>query len=82
MSWGAGPRGVLALISCAKARALLQGRYHASVGDVQAVLAPALRHRIAPNYAGLAANINSESIIEMLMDAVPADRTYEMPAED
>jgi MoxR-like ATPase len=79
VNWGAGPRGVLALISCAKARALLHGRYHATVDDVQAVIAPALRHRIAPNYAGLAAGINSEKVIEMLLDAVPADKVYEQP---
>ena len=79
VNWGAGPRGVLALISCAKARALLQGRYHASVEDVQAIIAPALRHRIAPNYAALAAGVNSEKLIEMLLDAVPAQQKYEVP---
>ncbi|MBI1374690.1 MAG: AAA domain-containing protein [Phycisphaera sp.] len=79
ISWGAGPRGVLALISCAKSRALLQGRYHASVEDVQAIIKPALRHRIAPNYAGLAAGINSEKLIEMLLDAIPADKNYTAP---
>ncbi|MEX2216978.1 MAG: MoxR family ATPase [Phycisphaeraceae bacterium] len=79
VNWGAGPRGVLALISCAKARALVHGRYHATVEDVQSVVAPALRHRIAPNYAGLASGINSEKIIKMLLDAVPADKKYEMP---
>ncbi len=80
VSWGAGPRGVLALISCAKARALLHGHYHASVDDVKAVIAPALRHRIAPNYAGLASGVTSEKLIEMLLDAVPADKSYEPPA--
>ena len=80
VSWGAGPRGVLTLVTCAKARAILYGRYHAAAGDVQAVAKPALRHRIAGNYAAQAANINSERLIEMLMDAVPADRKYEKPA--
>ena len=79
-SWGAGPRGVLTLISCAKARAILRGRYHATTGDVQAVARPALRHRLAVNYAAQAAEINSEKLIEMLMEKVPADRQYEKPA--
>ncbi len=79
VNWGAGPRGVLALISCAKARALIHGRYHATVEDVQAIVAPALRHRIAPNYAGLASGINSEKLIGMLLEAVPADKKYEAP---
>lgn len=79
-SWGAGPRGVLTLVSCAKARAILHGRYHATAGDIQAVAKPALRHRVAVNYAAQAADINSEKLIEMLMEAVPADKHYERPA--
>jgi MoxR-like ATPase len=79
VSWGAGPRGVLTLIVCAKARALLYGRYHASVEDVQAVIAPALRHRIRANYAALAAHVDSEKIIELLLEAVPSDAEYEAP---
>ena len=80
VSWGAGPRGVLTLVSCAKARAILYGRYHATIGDVQAVARPALRHRLASNYAAQAANVGSERLIEMLMEAVPADKKYEKPA--
>jgi MoxR-like ATPase len=80
VSWGAGPRGLLTLVSCAKARAVLYGRYHATVGDVQAMAKPALRHRIATNYAAQAAGTGVEQIIEQLMKAVPADRKYEKPA--
>jgi MoxR-like ATPase len=78
-SWGAGPRGVLALISAAKARALLQGRFHATVEDVQAIVKPALRHRLAANYAALAAGIDSEALIDQLLKEVPADKTFEAP---
>jgi MoxR-like ATPase len=77
VSWGAGPRGVLTLVTCAKARAILYGRYHATVQDVQAIAKPALRHRIAGNYAAQANGLNSEKLIEMLFEAVPADRRYE-----
>ncbi len=80
VSWGAGPRGLLTLVSCAKARAILYGRYHATVADVQAVAKPALRHRIASNYAAQAAQVGSERVIELLMEAIPADRKYEKPA--
>ncbi len=79
-SWGAGPRGVLTLVSCAKARAILHGRYHATTGDVQAIAKSALRHRVAVNYAAQANDVTSEKLIEMLMQAVPADRKYERPA--
>ena len=80
VAWGAGPRGVLTLVTCAKARAILHGRYHATIGDVQAIVHPALRHRIAGNYAAQANNLNSDQLIDMLMEAIPADRQYERPA--
>ncbi len=80
VNWGAGPRGVLTLVTCAKARAMLHGRYHATIGDVQAVVKPALRHRIAGNYAAQANELTSDRLIEMLLEAVPADRKYERPA--
>ncbi|MEX0586442.1 MAG: MoxR family ATPase [Pirellulales bacterium] len=80
VNWGAGPRGVLSLITSAKARAILYGRYHATIEDVKAVAKPALRHRIASNYAAQAAGVSSEQLIEMLMKEVPADRVYARPA--
>ncbi len=80
LDWGAGPRGILTLVTCAKARALLYGRYHASVGDVDAVAKPALRHRIACNYAAHANDLDSESLIDMLLDKVDAGEKYSQPA--
>jgi MoxR-like ATPase len=79
VAWGAGPRGLLALVAGAKARAALYGRLHPSAADVQALAKAALRHRIAPNYAAHAAGIGSEKLVEMLLDAVPPTRVYERP---
>lgn len=79
VSWGAGPRGVLTLVTCAKARALLYGRFHATTDDVKAVVKPSLRHRVAGNFAAEAAQVSSERLIELLLEAVPADRKYEKP---
>ncbi len=80
VSWGAGPRGVLTLVGCAKARAALQGRFHASTEDVQAVAKPALRHRIAANFSAQANGVDSELLIEKLLEVIPADREYNRPA--
>jgi len=80
IDWGAGPRGILTLVTCAKARALLYGRYHATVGDVDAVAKPALRHRIASNYAAHAQDLDSEALIDMLLDEVDSGETYSQPA--
>ncbi len=80
LDWGAGPRGILTLVTCAKARALLYGRYHATVGDVDAVAKPALRHRIASNYAAHAEGKTNETLIDDLLAAVPASEKYSQPA--
>ena len=80
VAWGAGPRGVLTLVTAAKARAIMYGRYHATVGDVQAIVKPALRHRIAGTYAAQSQGIGSEQVIDMLLEAISADTVYERPA--
>jgi MoxR-like ATPase len=80
VNWGAGPRGVLTLVTCAKARAVLYGRYHATIADVQALVRPALRHRIAGNYSAQAAGVGSEQLLNLLLEAVPPDKKYEKPA--
>jgi MoxR-like ATPase len=41
---------------------------------------PALRHRLAGNYAAQANGMTGEKLIDMLLAAVPADRKYEKPA--
>ena len=47
---------------------------------MQAIVRPALRHRIAGNYAAQANNLTSDRLIDMLLEAIPADRKYERPA--
>jgi len=79
VNWGAGPRGVLGLISCAKARALIHGRYHATVEDINGIVGSCLRHRITPNYMGITSGISSEEIIEMLLKEIPSDGEYARP---
>ena len=82
VNWGAGPRGVLALVQCAKAKALLDGRYHPTVNDIRELARPALRHRIAANYAAQANQVDNERLLEMLLEAVPHDQVYERPSEE
>ncbi len=56
----------------AKISALLDGRFNVSYADVQAVAAPALRHRIILNFEGEAEGITTEAIIRSILDAVVA----------
>jgi len=61
--YGAGPRGAQALVLAAKARALLAGRLNATMADVESVLVPALRHRIALNFEAQGEGILVEDLI-------------------
>ena len=72
IKWGAGLRASQAMILGGKARALMQGRRHVSVKDIQALAKPILRHRVIPNFYAEAEGISSDRLIEQLLDAVPA----------
>ena len=71
VKWGAGLRASQALILGAKARALIHGRYHVSVKDIQALAKPILRHRVIPNFYGEAEGITSDILVDRLLGAVP-----------
>jgi len=72
LSWGAGPRAVQFLIVGAKARALLQGRSHVAVEDLQALAAPVLRHRIVVGFAAESEGVTPDGIIRRIIDTTPA----------
>lgn len=65
---GAGPRGVQAIVSLAKVRALLAGRYNLAYEDVTAVALPALRHRMFLNFEGEANGIRPDRVIMDILD--------------
>ena len=72
ISWGAGPRAGQYLILGSKARAILAGRSHVTIEDIRKVAAPVLRHRILTNFAAEAEGVTSDSIINRLLEEVPA----------
>ena len=71
VSWGASLRASHYLVLAGKARAVLDGRFGVSVGDIQAMAMPVLRHRIITNFRAEAARIRSEQIVEQLLEVVP-----------
>jgi MoxR-like ATPase len=73
MSWGAGPRASLNLITAGKARAALRGRHHVSIEDIQALALPILRHRIIPSFAARSEGMTSDTLIERLLKEIPSD---------
>src|SRR6266853_331483 len=75
VKWGAGLRGSQALVRGAKARALIHGRYHVAIKDIQALAQPILRHRIITNFYAESERINSDTVIERLLEAVPVPKS-------
>jgi MoxR-like ATPase len=70
VSWGAGPRASQYLVIGAKARAILSGRYVASVDDVRALARPVLRHRVLPNFTAESEGLTSVKLIDRLLEQV------------
>ena len=68
--WGAGSRGSQALVLAAKAKALLDGRPNASREDVRAMAKTVLRHRILPSFLAESEGLNSDDLVERLLEQV------------
>lgn len=71
VGWGAGPRAVQYLILGGKARALLEGRFHVTVEDIQQLSRPVLRHRMVVNFAAESEGITSDQVIDRIIAATP-----------
>jgi len=69
---GASPRGSLALVKLARAKAVLAGREFVTPEDVKAVAVPALAHRIALRPDSWVAGVKGDGIVRDVLDSVPA----------
>lgn len=72
MQWGAGPRAVQFILIGAKTRALMHGRTHVSVEDIQALAKPVLRHRIVLSFAAESDGVTPDDLIQRLINDTPA----------
>jgi len=70
VSWGAGLRAAQFLVLGAKARALLAGKAHVALEDIQAIVPCTFRHRILIGYRAEAEGVTVETIIGKLLEAV------------
>lgn len=66
VSWGAGLRAAQMLVLASKARALLNGRSHVTLEDIDALALPVLRHRILLSYKAEAEGISVEDCVRRL----------------
>jgi len=71
IDWGPGPRASQQLVLAAKARALLKGRYHVTLEDVETLALPVLRHRIVPTFSAEAEGVSVDELIRRLLREVP-----------
>ncbi|HEX3869289.1 MAG TPA: MoxR family ATPase [Pirellulales bacterium] len=71
VSWGAGTRAAQTMILGAKARALLEGRIHATADDIRQLALPALRHRVLVNYRAEAEGVSVDQVVARLIEQVP-----------
>jgi MoxR-like ATPase len=65
---GASPRAGQALISAAKVKALMNGRYNVSYNDVNELAYPVLRHRMKLTFEAIAERVSADEIVGMIID--------------
>ena len=73
LRFGSSPRGAQTLILAAKVRALVDGRFNVSFDDIEACVAPALRHRLILNFEAEAEGVTTDHILGQILRDVPRD---------
>ncbi|RYG45750.1 MoxR family ATPase [bacterium] len=68
--YGSSPRGAQSLVTVAKARALLDGRFNVSREDLKASLKPTLRHRILLNFEAEADGVTTDKVLDDVLTFV------------
>ena len=67
VKFGASVRAALAIVLASKARALMQGRVHVTIDDIDALAAPVLRHRMQLNYFAEADGMDIDAVLADLV---------------
>ena len=67
LKYGASPRAAQGLVTCAKVRALMDGRYNVSYEDINALAYPILRHRIKINYTAINDKLGVDEVIGLIV---------------
>ena len=70
VSWGPGPRAGQAMMLCARARALYDGRLAPSIDDVAELAQPVLQHRMALSFTARAEGTKVQDVIASLVGRI------------
>ena len=71
ISWGAGPRACQNLVLAGKVRAVLRGRFHVTIDDIEALALPVLRHRLVPTFNAEAEGVTVDEIVRRILKTIP-----------
>ena len=71
IAWGAGPRACQNLVLAGKVRAVLKGRFHVTIDDIEAVAMPVLRHRVVPTFNAEAEGVTVDDIVARIIKTGP-----------
>lgn len=71
VTYGASPRGTIALDRCARAHAWINGRDYVTPEDVHAIAPNVLRHRVLLSFEAEAEGITPDQFIQKLINRVP-----------
>jgi MoxR-like ATPase len=72
IQYGASVRATMFVTLAAKARAMMEGRYHVTREDIRLLALPVLRHRVLTNYFAESDGMTVDKILLQMLDAVDA----------
>lgn len=79
LRYGASPRAAQALITTAKVKALMNGRYNVSYDDINALAYPVLRHRIKLNFEAVTGKVTTDRVIEEIIKELNPKQSGVLP---
>ena len=71
VNYGCSVRATQFLVMAAKARALMEGRYHVTYADIQALTLPVMRHRVLMNFHAESDGVEVDDILKQMLKDVP-----------
>ncbi len=72
VNYGCSVRATQFLVAAAKGRALIEGRYHVTYSDIQALVPPVMRHRLLTNFHAESDGVTVDEILKQMVEARPA----------
>ncbi len=73
---GASPRGSLALLTCARAHALIRGRAFVTPDDIKELAVPALAHRVTVRPELWLSDVSAAHVVRAIVDRIPVPAEY------